>query len=696
MVQRKILHAARALVAGMALVAVSALAQDVAPAPDTPPVDDVAPRAGRVASFAGDLYLAPPDRAEEWAAIGLNYPVASGDNVWSAAEGRAEVDYGGGQFRLGGDTNLHVSRLDDRQIALFVAQGHVVVRVRVLDPGETARIDTPNAQIDLLRPGLYRIDVSPEPRQTWLMVREGEANVALPSGLQQVLPGQTASIAGLDSAVAEVRNGVMIDGLDSWSADRDRVYERGRQTTAYVSRQMVGYADLDTNGRWENTPEYGAVWYPTAVAADWAPYRYGRWVWVATYGWTWVDDAAWGYAPFHYGRWAYVGNRWGWCPGAYVARPVWAPALVGWYGGNGWAFSASYGAPVFGWVPLGWRDPYVPGWGRCGARCYERYNRPYAVNVAERPNRPPTHYANSAIPGAVTAVPGAAFREARPVQANRVPVTPTALAAAPVLGAAPPVKPLLVDRIVRPGGGVPRAAGIVAAEVRPSAVAPVMRVPGAAPGTRPAAVATPAVDATGGATRPTIVAPARPVAAPVSPAPVVRGAPPAAAPHGGRAGEAGVPMPGIRGTVSPPGTVSTPPATIDRPGSGPAPQSSAPAPAQAPVLPRTMQPGAPAPQPAPAPRFQPAPAAATPGPVPTLRPAPPAPAQPAPAAPMHVAPPAQVNVPPPAPIRVPPPAPLQVAPPPPAAPGAVRPPAPPPPAGEAPARPGVRPPGPQG
>ena len=68
--------------------------------------------------------------------IGLNYPVTSGDNLWVGGDGRAEVDYGGGQFRLAGDTNLHVSRLDDRQIALFVAQGRVIVRVRVLDPGD--------------------------------------------------------------------------------------------------------------------------------------------------------------------------------------------------------------------------------------------------------------------------------------------------------------------------------------------------------------------------------------------------------------------------------------------------------------------------------------------------------------------------------------------------------------------------------
>ena len=44
--------------------------------------------------------------------------------VWDS---RAEVDFGAGQFRLAGDTNLHVSRLDDRQFALFVAQGRVSV-----------------------------------------------------------------------------------------------------------------------------------------------------------------------------------------------------------------------------------------------------------------------------------------------------------------------------------------------------------------------------------------------------------------------------------------------------------------------------------------------------------------------------------------------------------------------------------------
>ena len=91
----------------------------------------------------------------------------------------------------------------------------------------------------------------------------------------------------------------------SGRATRDRAEDQS-VSAQYVSRDMTGYEDLDRNGTWSDDPEYGHVWAPTNVASDWAPYRYGRWVWVEPYGWTWIDDAPWGFAPFHYGRWAYV------------------------------------------------------------------------------------------------------------------------------------------------------------------------------------------------------------------------------------------------------------------------------------------------------------------------------------------------------------------------------------------------------
>ena len=433
--------------------------------------DEPSGRVGRVADAGGQLFLAPEDRANEWEPIGLNYPITSGDNLWVSGDGRAEVDFGAGQFRLAGDTNVHVSRLDDRELSLFIAQGRAIVRIRVLDADESARIDTPNTQVLLARPGLYRIDVSNDRQETTVVVREGEASVAVTGGAQQILPGQTATLFGTGDVQADVRNGTGIDGFDSWSANRDLVYMRSRSAT-YVSRQMVGYADLDDHGTWQSYPEYGAVWFPTTVAVDWAPYRYGRWVSLPTWGWTWVDDAPWGYAPFHYGRWSFIGGRWGWCPGTFVARPVWAPAFVAWYGGSGWGVSAG-GGPVYGWVPLGWRDPYIPSWRNCTSRCWAAYNRPYAVNVAERPRQPPTYYANRNVPGAITAVAGATFAAGKPVAPNVVPIAGHLAANAPISSSAPPLKPLPVAiNAVRPGNGVPAPASTLQSITKPMLVAP--------------------------------------------------------------------------------------------------------------------------------------------------------------------------------------------------------------------------------
>jgi len=452
----------RALVAGLLVL----LAWTVAmPAPARAD-DDLPPRVGRVAEVGGELFLAPQDAPEQWIAAGLNYPVGTGDNLWAGSESRAEVDVGGAQFRLADDTSLHVSRLDDRNFALYVAQGRVILRVRVLEPGESARVDTPNGQVTLTRPGLYRIDVLPGQQRTEIAVREGEAVIDTGASVQQVLPGQSAALDGSAPPFAQVRNGVANDGFDAWSADRDRRYDRVR-ANGPVSRQMVGAADLDDFGAWDTAPEYGAVWYPANVPADWAPYSTGYWTDVGAWGPTWVDAAPWGYAPFHYGRWAHIRGRWGWCPGGFVSRPIWAPALVGWVGGPGWRYSGIPGGAVYGWVPLGWGEAYLPRWRGCSEKCWTRYNKPYAA-AGTRSDAPPRSYVNASAPGAVTAVQGPAFIGRQPVQAHRVAIPGGALAVAPVL-ADPMIRPDIRQSAgVRPGNGVPPAASVsYAASSRP-------------------------------------------------------------------------------------------------------------------------------------------------------------------------------------------------------------------------------------
>lgn len=454
--------------------------------------DDLPGRVGRVAEFAGQLYLSAQERPAEWSAIGINYPITSGDNLWVSSEGRAELDYGGGQLRLDGDTNLQVSRLDDRQLTLFVARGQIIARVRVLDTGDTAVVDTPGMQVALARPGLYRIAVTPDGQTTSVMVREGEAVLLLATGSQQLLPGQAAAIVGPDSATVDLRNASAFDGFDAWSANRDRGYERGR-STAYVSKQMVGYAELDEYGTWDSTATYGPVWYPNAVPIDWAPYRDGYWTNAGEWGLTWVDAAPWGYAPSHYGRWVQVNSRWAWCPGAFAGRPRWAPALVGWYGGAGWGLTADGGAPVYGWVPLGWGDAFQPWWRGCSNKCWARYNEPFAVNAAARPNGAPARYSHMAVPGAMTSVAGATLLARKPVAANRVPVPASQTNSAPLLATAPTVAPgSSHNAVFRPGErGTPTPASMLPSYAIRARTSPIS-TPGSVPSTEHRTVAVPA------------------------------------------------------------------------------------------------------------------------------------------------------------------------------------------------------------
>jgi hypothetical protein len=110
-----------------------------------------------------------------------------------------------------------------------------------------------------------------------------------------------------------------------------------RVPQADVVDVRVFYEPLAPFGTWMVLPEYGWVWSPHGVPPKWRPYTVGRWVYTE-YGWTWVSDWAWGWAPFHYGRWVWVTSYgWVWIPGT-----VWGPAWVVWRYAPGWV----------GWAPL--------------------------------------------------------------------------------------------------------------------------------------------------------------------------------------------------------------------------------------------------------------------------------------------------------------------------------------------------------
>jgi hypothetical protein len=318
-------------------------------------------RVAALSHIEGSVAFAPAGETE-WSDAGVNRPITRGDRLWTDPGGRAEVHLGSAALHLASQTFVEVMALDDDVLQLTLNEGTVNARVRQLEGGENFEVTTPQLAFRATQPGDYRIDVDPAAGHTRVTVRSGAAMIyGAGAGVLQLRAGQQMAFTGRDLAAVAVPS-PLEDAFDRWAADRNRIEDQSI-TARYVPREVVGYQELDANGGWSQDPNYGPVWYPNVTVADWAPYRYGRWEWIVPWGWTWIDDARWGFAPFHYGRWAHIGSRWAWVPGRIDRHPVYSPALVAFVGGAGanWNLSVASG-PGIGWFPLApgeaWRPTY--------------------------------------------------------------------------------------------------------------------------------------------------------------------------------------------------------------------------------------------------------------------------------------------------------------------------------------------------
>jgi hypothetical protein len=374
-------------------------------------------RAALLSYRQGSLVFAPQGE-DEWTELPANRPLTAGDRVWTDRGARAELQLGAATLHVDAESHLGLNDLDERTAHFILQQGSVNVRVRELVQGENVEVDTPNLAFRALRPGDYRVDVDPLTAETRVSVASGLAAVFGENGESIHLgPNQQANFAG--RALARVPGpAVHQDDFALWAAERNRLEDQS-VAARYVPRGVVGYAQLDAHGSWNHDPNYGAVWYPAVAMPNWAPYRYGHWSWIAPWGWTWVDDAPWGFAPFHYGRWTMIGTRWAWVPGRLAPRPVYAPALVVFLGGGG-SRLAVHSGPAVGWYPLAPGEAWWPVF-----RTSHRYvNHANAhINLNAWPRHHHNHLWRSR-PVAVTAVAEDDFRRGRPVHRHWQPVPP--------------------------------------------------------------------------------------------------------------------------------------------------------------------------------------------------------------------------------------------------------------------------------
>ena len=275
--------------------------------------DEALPRVGRLSVVAGPVQYHSP--TGEWSGGLLNEPIAAGTGLRTAQGAQAEWRSTGVRVALAPSTELRIVRLDGDTWQIALSDGRIGIHLDEAEGAKTVEIDLPKGGVWLNVPGDYDIAA-------------GDARA--PAAVQ-VFAGKARLGGGLtDSQIATAAP----DSFSDWW--------RSQEDNADLSDprpwpEIAGIAALGAAGRWERDAEFGDVWYPSDVAADWTPYRDGVWRFLAPWGWTWVAGEPWGFAPFHYGRWARIRDRWGWVPGRSLRPRATIP--------RSWRFSAP---PVMG------------------------------------------------------------------------------------------------------------------------------------------------------------------------------------------------------------------------------------------------------------------------------------------------------------------------------------------------------------
>jgi hypothetical protein len=385
-----------------------------APVESAPGAYDPPERAGRLSLIEGSVALRQAG-ASEWDEASENWPVTSGHRIHTTPGSRAEIRVGSSVVHLDGSSEIEIRQLADGPLHIWLDYGSLALRVRSPDPDAAMVIETRDGRARTGAPGHYRVSSAPgvSALSTYhgqLEFESDDSRVIVPEG-----QGVEVRFAGRTEYVWRSPER---DDFFAWSLARDlRDDELG--VPPYVSPEMTGAEELALHGDWQETADYGPVWYPRALPADWAPYRWGRWIWVEPWGWTWLDDAPWGFAPFHYGRWVHLHGSWAWVPGAYVARPVYAPALVVWIGSPGWQLGFSSGhRPALGWFPLAPHEVFVPTF-PASPIFVQRVNITHVtrvtriIEVTKAPHR--VHFAHRHHRDAVTVVPVEEIRHGRRV-----------------------------------------------------------------------------------------------------------------------------------------------------------------------------------------------------------------------------------------------------------------------------------------
>ena len=514
--------------------------------------EDPPHRVGSLNYVSGEVnYALRPEAGDpgvlSWSTADFNQPVCQDMSLQTGPLARARIRIGPNAIQMSSDTLLDMLNLNDGLIEANLSQGRIHLQLRDLGDGESVEIEIPRGSLWLLQSGAYDIETPPTTDQpARITVFEGKARFVGGAADVPIEAGEELRVAGTYPAVVTTRSvatgpsptptnaAPAIPGAAPVTADLQRAASGSDRSGADTGPEavqpkpeatanntqpppsddfqswvatseanspappssqhsfveMTGYEELQPYGQWKTLDDYGAVWFPTSVPPEWAPYRYGHWASIAPWGWTWIDDQPWGFAPFHFGRWVYVDDRWGWAPGEPVDHPVYAPALVAFLETTEDAGPAEGPGPPVGWFPLAPGDAYTP-WFAAGPAYVAGVDTVYPRRFHEDP----LHWRGErgrevwrgefAYRRFATFVHRDAFAQGRPVGREMMRMPADRLERATVMRGAPRIMPAVMRTVAGPGGLrgephgiVPAMAGPGGLRGEPHGIAPAMAAPG--------------------------------------------------------------------------------------------------------------------------------------------------------------------------------------------------------------------------
>jgi hypothetical protein len=310
--------------------------------------DDAAPAAvGRVATVVGGVDYAA--RGTGWSLALVNEPVFAGTSLRSDAAGRAALEVVGARVALAPASELAVATLSPDLVQIGLKAGRIGIHLDASMAARTVEVDLREGGVWLSAPGDYDIAAGGEHMPARVAVFAGAAKFGGDAAAADIAPGTIALLHGI-APVGVTASAAVSDGFTDWW--RAAATDDDLAPSTHLSAAIAGAAELAGNGVWKTDPTYGEVWYPRGLLDDWAPFRYGRWRLLAAGGWTWIDDAPWGFAPAHYGAWVQIDDRWAWVPGPQSDAPAYVGARVAFLGTPEIGLSSAGGTAV-AWFPLG-------------------------------------------------------------------------------------------------------------------------------------------------------------------------------------------------------------------------------------------------------------------------------------------------------------------------------------------------------